>query len=119
MTDEERAADYLQDILESIDLVEAYTLGVDRSAFLAWQEKQDAVVRRIEISGEAARRVPEGIRAGYPQVPWPHVIGTRNRLIHAYDSVDYEPTWQIVVADLPALKRQMAQILDDLGRPKP
>jgi len=62
-----------------------------------------ALVRLMEIVGEAAARVPKEERARYPQIPWPQIIGLRNRLIHGYDVVDFDVLWQIVTQDLPSL----------------
>jgi uncharacterized protein with HEPN domain len=62
-----------------------------------------ALVRLLEIIGEAANRVPEDQRAGIPNVPWSQIVGLRNRLIHGYDEVDFDILWQIVNHDLPRL----------------
>jgi uncharacterized protein with HEPN domain len=62
-----------------------------------------ALVRLLEIIGEAANRIPEEEQARYPQIPWPQIVSLRNRLIHGYDSVDFDILWQIVAEDLPPL----------------
>jgi len=62
-----------------------------------------ALVRLLEIIGEAANRVPEDQRARIPNIPWPQIVGLRNRLIHGYDEVDFDILWQIVSNDLPTL----------------
>jgi uncharacterized protein with HEPN domain len=62
-----------------------------------------ALVRLLEIIGEAANRIPEEEQARYPQIPWPQIVSLRNRLIHGYDSVDFDILWQIVTEDLPPL----------------
>lgn len=62
-----------------------------------------ALVRLLEIVGEAASRVPEEERARHTEIPWPQIISLRNRLIHGYDSVDFDILWQIVSVDLPSL----------------
>lgn len=62
-----------------------------------------ALVRLLEIVGEAANRVPEDLRARLPGVPWSQIVGLRNRLIHGYDEVDFDILWQIVSEDLPGL----------------
>ncbi|HYA34717.1 MAG TPA: HepT-like ribonuclease domain-containing protein [Candidatus Binataceae bacterium] len=62
-----------------------------------------SLVRLLEIIGEAANRVPPQEQARYPQIPWPEIVGLRNRLIHGYDSVDFDILWQIVADDLPPL----------------
>ncbi len=62
-----------------------------------------ALVRLLEIVGEAANRVPADQRAHIPEIPWPEIVGLRNRLIHGYDEVDFDILWQIVAHDLPRL----------------
>jgi uncharacterized protein with HEPN domain len=70
-----------------------------------------ALVRLLEIIGEAANRVPATDRERYVQVPWEQIIGLRHRLIHAYDRVDFDILWQIVTRDLPPLVAELEKIL--------
>ena len=70
-----------------------------------------ALTRLLEIVGEAANRVPEEVQAQYPQLPWLQMKGTRNRLIHGYDSVDFDILWKIIKNDLPILIVQLEKIL--------
>ena len=70
-----------------------------------------ALARLVEIIGEAANRIPEEVQERYPELPWLQMIGARNRLIHAYDSVDFDILWVIVNQDLPALIGQLENIL--------
>jgi uncharacterized protein with HEPN domain len=79
---------YLVDILESVKIALGYTVGKTVDDFSADMQCQDAVVRRIEIIGEAARRVSEETRARYPQIPWREMTSMRNLVIHEYDVVD-------------------------------
>ena len=72
-----------------------------------------ALTRLVEIIGEAANRVPETVKAEYPDVPWLQMIGARNRLIHGYDSVDFDILWAIISRDLPRLITQLESILQD------
>jgi uncharacterized protein with HEPN domain len=72
-----------------------------------------ALVRLVEIIGEAAGRVSHGGQIKYPEIPWREVIGMRNRLIHGYDSVDYSILWDTVELDLPPLIAQLEKILQD------
>jgi uncharacterized protein with HEPN domain len=76
---------------------------------------QLALVRLLEVIGEAATRVPDSVRAAHPNIPWPEIVGLRNRLIHGYDAVDLDIVWSIVVTDLPALAEQLAPIIADEG----
>ena len=73
----------------------------------------DALMRRMEVIGEAARRVPEELRSRYPSIDWPRIVGLRNRLIHEYDTVDLPLLRRIVINELPSLIGQLERILDD------
>jgi uncharacterized protein with HEPN domain len=75
-----------------------------------------ALVRLLEIIGEAAGRVPAEEQALRPAVPWPSIVGLRNRLIHGYDDIDYDIVWQIVTTDLPLLVAELSRSLPDQGR---
>lgn len=70
-----------------------------------------ALVRLIEMVGEAANRVPSGERAQYPEIPWAQIIGMRNRLTHGYDFVDFDVLWQTLVEDLPGLVAVLKRIM--------
>ncbi len=69
-----------------------------------------AIVRLLEILGEAANRIPREDQAHYPQIPWAHLIGLRNRLIHAYDQIDHDILWQILTSDLPPLCLELERL---------
>ena len=75
-----------------------------------------ALVRLLEIVGEAASRIPEEECARFPEIPWAQIVGLRNRLIHGYDAVDLDIFWQIVVADLPPLVANLESILPALDK---
>ena len=70
-----------------------------------------SLVRLLEIVGEAAARIPREERALYPQIPWPEIVGLRNRLIHGYDEVDFDVLWEIIQNDLPELINQLERII--------
>lgn len=70
-----------------------------------------SLVRLLEIVGEAAGRIPDEERARYPDIPWPEIVSLRNRLIHGYDSVDFDILWQIITNDLPFLIMQLDKII--------
>jgi uncharacterized protein with HEPN domain len=70
-----------------------------------------ALVRLLEIVGEAAGRVPETERSEHPEIPWPQIVGLRNRLIHGYDAVDFDILWQIITLDLPPLVTALERIV--------
>ncbi len=104
----------LGDIIEAARLVQEYTSGVSFEAFESDTEKQDAVVRRIEIIGEAVKKLPTPIREGHPQVPWRDIAGARDILVHEYFRVDLELAWEMVQVDIPDLLVQLRLILAGL-----
>jgi len=100
----------LSDILESIDRVSQYIEGLSYDAFSNDQKSIDAVVRNLEIIGEAANRLPDEFKEKHPEVEWHKVIGLRNRIIHDYFGIDLKIIWQIIHADLPALRQTLSKI---------
>ena len=103
---------YLHDIVEAVDRILEYTAS-GRDAFLDERKTQDAVVRNLEIIGEAASKVPAAIRNSRPEVPWREIVAVRNRIAHEYFDIDIEVVWDIVSRDLAALRVQIAAILGE------
>lgn len=91
---------YLEDMLQAIDRALAYTSGLSSADFQQDQMRVDAVVRNLEILGEAARRVPDDWRSRYPDVPWQEMSRLRNVLAHDYQSVDLDVIWDIIKSNL-------------------
>ena len=91
-------------MLDAVERMRRYLEGVDFEDFEANEVLQDAVIRQLEILGEAANRVDPEYRRSAPQIPWSKVIGTRNRLIHGYLSVDLEIVWHTATHHIPRLK---------------
>lgn len=100
---DDRQSGLLQDMLESARLIRTYLEGTDRSAFMADSEKQDAVLRRFEIIGEAASRLSPDTHALFPKLPFRGMRGMRNIIAHDYGEVDLDQVWQTAEADLPAV----------------
>jgi len=98
---------FLEDIREAIAKIERYTGGLDQAGFEADDKTVDAVVRNLEIIGEAARRLPEEFTQRHAQVEWRKIAGLRNRIVHDYFGLDLGIIWQIIRTDLPALKRDL------------
>ena len=89
----------------------AYMEGCTLESFTGDTKLQDAVIRRLEIIGEAARRVSEETRAVHPNLPWRQMIGMRNQVIHMYDGVDIDVVWATVQEDLPPLLEMLAKVV--------
>ena len=106
----------LGEILNAIALLRDYTEGLDFDAFAANVEKQDSVIRRLEIIGEAVKGVPDHLRVKHSAVPWRDIAGARDILIHEYFRVDLELAWDMVRKDLPLLESEVRSILQELRR---
>jgi len=106
---------FLTDILESITKIERYTTGLSFDQFEANDMVLDAVVRNLEIIGEAARQIPPALRERYTQIEWSRVVGFRNVVIHAYFAVDVEIVWTIATQRLSELKAAVQTMLQDHG----
>ena len=102
---------YLVDILESSKMALTYVSGKSWNAFYEDTQCQDAVVRRIEIIGEAARRVSQETREKHPQIPWREMTSMRNLVIHEYDVVDINQVWDTVQNKIPPLIKELAKIV--------
>jgi uncharacterized protein with HEPN domain len=96
---------YLHHILDAIAKVEEYLQGLDETDFRSSTLVQDAVIRQLEIIGEAVRRPSPEFRSSHPHVPWQDIAGMRNKLIHDYFGVDIEKVWITAQDDVPHLKR--------------
>lgn len=103
---------YVEHMLEAIKLVERYSNGLDFERFSKDVEKQDSIVRRLQIIGEASNRVSQEIKDRLPQVPWKKMLGMRNIIVHDYMYVDLEKVWNVVEKDLPELKRSLKDALE-------
>ena len=102
---------YLVDILESAKIALDYVSNKTWDEFHEDMQMQDAVVRRIEIVGEAARRISQETRDKYPQIPWREMTSMRNLVIHEYDVVDINQVWDTVQNKLPPLIEELSKIV--------
>lgn len=102
---------YCRHILDAIAKIEEYARGFSRKEFAKKSLVQDAVIRQIEIIGEATKQISGEFRKNHSRVPWADIAGMRDKLIHDYLAVDLDAVWATVEKDLPELKRQVAEIL--------
>ncbi len=104
---------FIHHILESIDLIEKYSKNTTQAQFLKKSSMQDAIIRRLEIIGEAVKNLPDSFRAKHVDVPWKKIAGMRDVLIHEYFDVDLALTWKVVKVELPAIKKKLSSLLED------
>jgi len=102
---------YLEDIHESLRVIQDYVKGMTEDEFEASLKTQDAVIRRLLIMGEAAARLPEAFKLKHPEVPWHKIVGMRNRLVHDYDEVKLSVLWDTIREDFPMLTAQLKEVL--------
>ena len=105
--------DYIRDMLESAEKAIAFVGDMSYEEFSEDDKTTYAVVRAIEIIGEAAKKVPKDLRDSYPEIPWREITGTRDKLVHEYFGVNLAVVWRTVQEDLPPLVDQLRSILDD------
>lgn len=107
-------SDYFQDIMDSINAVEEFMREIQYEDFKKDKKTIFAVIRGIEVIGEASKNIPKTIRSRYPQIPWNDMTDMRNKLIHEYFGVDIDVLWKTVQQDLPELKVLVLKVVDEL-----
>lgn len=106
----------IEDMLECIEKIQAYTKDMDFDAFARSGITVDAVLRNIEIIGEAANHVPDEITAQAPEVPWPSIRGMRNVIAHEYFGADIERVWDTVKLNIPPIIEPLKRLLASAGK---
>ncbi|MFN0242768.1 MAG: DUF86 domain-containing protein, partial [Planctomycetota bacterium] len=101
----------LEDILAAIVAIHEYTLDMELSDFVDDRKTVDAVVRNLEVIGEAARKIPEEVKSATPSIEWRKLAGLRNMLAHEYFRVDETIVWDVVLTKLPPLEREVRRIM--------
>jgi uncharacterized protein with HEPN domain len=108
-----RNLDYLYDIQDAIERALDYTKNMSWEEYLGDKKTQDAVVRTLEVMGEATKNLTANFRNQYSHIPWREMSGTRDRLIHQYFGVNQEIVWQIIERDLPKLNITIAKLIQE------
>ena len=106
--------EFLSDIKEAIKRIENYTKSISYSSFKKNTKTQDAVVRNIEIIGEAAKSISNNLKEECPQIPWKKITGIRDRLIHSYFGVNYDIVWAVAKKELKAVSSEIDNLLQKL-----
>lgn len=105
---------FIEHILQSIEIIEGHIENKTEKDFSDSVLLQDAIIRRIEIIGEAAKNLPSDFKEEHHDIPWKTIAGMRDILIHKYFGIDLELTWEVVKRDIPALKEQILEINEEL-----
>lgn len=100
----------LEDIRVAIDKIERYIGGLDLRSFLLDEKTTDAVIRNLEIIGEAAKQLPAEFKAQHANIAWSQIAGLRNRIVHDYAGIDLELVWHILKTALPEFSRQLNEL---------
>ena len=105
---------FIGHIIESIQLIEEYARDLTPKGFQTNRAMQDAIIRRLEIIGEAVKNLASPFKTKYPEIPWKQMAGMRDILIHEYFDVDLSLTWSVVKRELPSIEKHLQEILESL-----
>ncbi len=108
--------DYIRDILISIQDVEEFITGITFEDFLKDKKTIKAVIRSLEVLGEASKKIPDEVRNRYPRIPWKRMAGMRDKLIHEYFGVDLEIVWNVAKKELPPVKSSIEKLVREIDQ---
>ena len=109
---------FIEHIIQNIEDINSFIKGISKDELGKNKEKLNAVVRSIEVIGEAAKNISESLKAKYSDIPWKKIIGTRDIMIHRYFGVDLDVVWNIIKKDMPILKTKIQRIKEKLEKVK-
>lgn len=109
---------FLKHILESIRNIETYTMNMPKEKFMRLKMRKDAVLKNLEIIGEATKRLSVGLKEKNSQVVWRKIAGLRDILTHQYFGIDDDTVWEVIIKDLPRLKEDIQEIIRELEHQK-
>lgn len=101
---------FIEDIIQNIKDIESFSKNLSKEKFMKDKLRQNAIIRSLEVIGEAVKNIPNSLREKYPNIPWKSMAGFRDILSHAYFGVDIERVWNILKSDLPKLKEEIEKI---------
>lgn len=103
--------DYLTDIIQAMEMVEKFTKGLDFQDFKSDEKTIFAVLRALEVIGEAVKKIPKSVKSEYEQMPWRKMAGMRDKLIHEYFGVNIKVVWKTIKEDLPKVRPLIKEVL--------
>lgn len=114
MSGKRRDRDYLGDMLEAMERIVGYMAGLTYEEFMADKRTQDAVIRNIEVMGEAAKRVSADLKRKHGGIAWKEMGGMRDKVIHHYFGINYDIVWTVAVVEIPGLVGTLRSVLERL-----
>lgn len=108
-------SDYLQDILDCIENIQSFVGKYELSDFIADKKTIAAVLWNFQVLGEAAKHIPESVRAQYPDIPWDDMTGMRDKMTHAYFGIDLDVVWDTIKRDLPEVMPRIKRALEEIS----
>ena len=114
--DNRQWGDYAEDILDAVESIEEFIRDMTYDKFIYDKKTKYAIIRSIEIIGEATKSIPDFVREAYPDIPWKDMAGMRDKMIHHYFGIDFEVVWKTIKEDIPMIKPKLQDILNTIGK---